>query len=63
MKVRTSITLDGGILHKLKREALRQRRSVSQLIEIYLQDVFLLREADLQSARQSAAPVNSTPLA
>jgi hypothetical protein len=63
MKVRTSICLDGGLLHKLKREALRQRRSVSQLIEIWVQDVLLWRESDSESVKpQSAAPANSTPL-
>ena len=58
MKVRTSIYLDGGVLHKLKREAVRQRRSVSQLVEIWVQDVLLWREAEPQS---KPAPATSTP--
>jgi hypothetical protein len=61
MKVRTSICLDGALLHKLKREALRQRRSVSQLIEIWA-ELFLIR-SQTSATEEPAAPANSTPLA
>ncbi len=38
MKTKTSLSLNRKTLEIVKREALRQRRSVSQLVEIWIED-------------------------
>lgn len=38
MKVKTSVSLRRETLRKLKAEAKRSRRSVSQLVEIWIED-------------------------
>lgn len=41
MKVKTSVSIERATLRRLKAEAKRRRRSVSQLVEIWIEDELL----------------------
>jgi hypothetical protein len=56
MKVKISLSLDQVIIEKLKAEAVKDRRTVSQLVEIWLQDAITMKEA-LSAAEERAREV------
>ena len=62
MKLKTSVTLDAELATKLKAEATRQRRSMSQLVEIWLEDMLFFRgeAGDLAPSRRGMATPTTT---
>jgi hypothetical protein len=56
MKVKTSVSLDTHVMEKLKSEAARDRRSVSQLIEMWLEDALAVRESLKETTTAAPAP-------
>ena len=44
-KIKTSVSLDIHLMEKVKSEAARERRSVSQLIELWLEEALAVRDS------------------
>jgi len=57
VKIKTSLSLNQRTLTKVKREAARQRRSVSGLVEIWIEDELLaaLRKQRTPNGKEATA--------
>jgi Family of unknown function (DUF6364) len=57
MKIKTSLSLSQATLRKVKREAKRQRRSVSQLVEIWIESAPAVNGEKSPNRATEAVPV------
>lgn len=58
-RLKTSLSLDRALHARIKQEAKRQRRSVSSLVEIWIEDELLSRPAAPSRARNGKKEVAS----
>jgi len=57
-KVKTSISLSPGVHRRIKREAKRQRRSVSQIVELWIESAANKGKWPIPEVNGSPAPVS-----